>query len=135
MPIDKHGREIPDTTPLSVPLDCRKPPSLQDEIARFFNQQLSMRAEAAGRETFQESCDFEVEDDLYPPASEYELDDDVPDRFDKDFYQPSKNPSEDSDPSKGNGPSKPEDSGPKGPENDSEESIEDKVEPVDGEKK
>lgn len=60
---DEKGREIMDTTPVEVPLEFQRPLTMQEEIRRMVRQELSRAAEASGFETFEESDDFDVEDD------------------------------------------------------------------------
>lgn len=60
---DERGREIPDPTPLEMPLGMRKPESMEDMIRRFVRQEASRVAQAEGMESFEEADDFEVEDD------------------------------------------------------------------------
>lgn len=71
---NERGEEIPDPTPIEVPVDFRAPPSLVDEIKRYVRAELSARADAAGEETFEEADDFWVDDDEHL-SSEYELTD------------------------------------------------------------
>jgi len=73
---DSMGRQIPDPTPVEVPVQFRRPPSIQDEIKRFVRMELSARAQANQLETFEEADDFNVEDDdvdLDFDGSKYEV--------------------------------------------------------------
>lgn len=58
-----RGEEIPDPTPVEVPLNLRRPLSLQDEMRRFIRTELSQQASAKGDESFEEADDFEVDDE------------------------------------------------------------------------
>jgi len=58
---DKH-EEIPDKTPIALPLNYSAPEPLEQMIARLIRQQSAL-APARGQETFEESDDFDVEDD------------------------------------------------------------------------
>lgn len=70
---DQFGREVPDQTPVEVPLDFRRPLSLQEEIRRFVRGELSMRAVDESLESFEEADDFEVDDDEGDFVSPYEM--------------------------------------------------------------
>lgn len=54
--------EVPDPTPVEAALQPA-PLSLREEMRRFIKQELSAQAENNGMETFEESDDFEVEDE------------------------------------------------------------------------
>lgn len=76
MKYDAQGRELPDPTPVEVPLGYRAPKPLQELIKDMIRVQMSQYAEAQGLETFEEADDFDVGDDLdFDPRSEYELSD------------------------------------------------------------
>jgi hypothetical protein len=70
---DERGREVPDDRPVAVPAGWRAPESLPDMIRRFVQREISARAEAVGLETFEESDDFEVDDEAPDPLSAYEV--------------------------------------------------------------
>lgn len=101
----KDGREVPDDTPVSVPLAFQRPLSLQEEIKRYVRVHISQAAAAHEQETFEEADDFDVDEDgdLFSP---YELRDAAPEwpggEKDADADPPS-SPQE---------PAKPEDGGP-----------------------
>lgn len=64
-----------DTTPVVVPLGYGAPETLEQKIKRMVrSEQLANLARAAGKETFEESLDFDVEDDIAPqePGTPYE---------------------------------------------------------------
>lgn len=63
MKFDEKGREVLDPTPIEVPLSFRRPLTMQEEIQRMVRQELSRAAESSGFESFEESDDFDVEDD------------------------------------------------------------------------
>lgn len=71
--LDEHGREVPDPMPVAIPVQFQVPESLEDRIKRIIHSQLSVEADAAGFETFEEADDFDVGDD-YDPRSPHELD-------------------------------------------------------------
>lgn len=61
---DKQGRcEIPDPTPVELPVGYEHPESLEQMIARMIRFE-SARAEAEGLESFEEADDFDVSDDV-----------------------------------------------------------------------
>lgn len=70
---NKQGEEIPDTTPVRLPLGWNRPPSLNERIARMVSQEmarLSTRNEEA--ESFEEANDFDIEDDPIDKQSPWE---------------------------------------------------------------
>lgn len=74
--LDDNGMEIPDQTPAAIPLKFKRAENMLEQVQRFVRQELSAQADAAGFESFDEADDFYVEDDIYPPRTRYELDDD-----------------------------------------------------------
>lgn len=76
MRFDERGREIPDNTPIEVPVQFRKPETIAEQVKRLVHSQLSIQAANAGRESFQEADDFDVDDDM-ELKSKYELDDEM----------------------------------------------------------
>lgn len=70
--LDKNGFEIPDPTPMAVPLHFKRPPSLQEQIQQMVRGELSRRAASQGHETFDEAEDFDVGDD-FDPKSPWEI--------------------------------------------------------------
>jgi len=71
---DENGHELPDPTPVEVPLRFRNHSrNLQEQIKLMVQGELSRQAAEAGQETFEEADDFDVGDD-YDPRSPYELD-------------------------------------------------------------
>lgn len=69
----KDGLEVPDPTPISVPLTSR-PLTLAEQIARFTRdetrQHILMRS---GMDTFDEADDFEIDSDEVDKAAPYEV--------------------------------------------------------------
>lgn len=65
--------EIPDPVPVAKPVGWQAPPSLQEQIRRLIRTEMSMRAAAEGRETFEEADDFDVPDEDPDPVSPYTL--------------------------------------------------------------
>lgn len=70
--LSPRGYEIPDKTPVAASVDLQRPPTIQEQIARFVRHELSRQAAAKGHETFQEADDFEVGED-FEPSSVHEL--------------------------------------------------------------
>lgn len=66
---DAQGREIPDPTPVEIPVHLNIRHS--DHIRDIIRQELSRFAEDQGHETFEEADDFDCDDD-FDPASPYE---------------------------------------------------------------
>lgn len=56
---DERGREIPDQTPVEVPLSARRPESMQDIIARMVRAQVNEVADQNGYPSFEEEDDFD----------------------------------------------------------------------------
>jgi hypothetical protein len=71
---DEKGRFIPDPTPIEVPLALRQGETEAMRIARAVSLEFSNQAEKNGFETWEESQDFDVEDEweLFP-ESEFEI--------------------------------------------------------------
>lgn len=61
--LDEQGREIPDRTPIEVPLRFKKNISEAQRTKELIRTVLSDYAASQGQETFEESCDFDVPDD------------------------------------------------------------------------
>lgn len=72
MKFDDRGRELPDDTPIAVPLHWKRPPTLREMIQQHIRTEMSLTAGAEGMETFEEADDFEVDEDP-DPLSQYEL--------------------------------------------------------------
>ncbi|QCS37360.1 hypothetical protein [Tortoise microvirus 92] len=61
--------EEPDPTPVAVPVGFGHPETLEQKIKRFVrNERYQAALAAAGAETFEESLDFNVDDDIDPHA-------------------------------------------------------------------
>ena len=71
--LDEKGREIPDPTPVSLPVGFQTPEPLDVRIQRLVRTQLSNLADEQGYETFEEAEDFEVPDDDMDPATPFEM--------------------------------------------------------------
>lgn len=70
---DGH-HEIPDPTPVEIPIGYKAPETLQQMIARMVQSEaLKAELRRQGAETFEESDDFEVEGDEGEMVSTYEM--------------------------------------------------------------
>lgn len=72
--LDERGREIPDPTPIALPLGMGIPETLAQQIQRMVKSELSRQAEAQGHDSFEDADDFDVGDDD-ELRSPYELSD------------------------------------------------------------
>lgn len=69
--ITKDGSEIPDSTPVELPIGFERPESIQESIRRMIlDPALRAELQANDIETFDEADDFEIEDDF--PQSPHE---------------------------------------------------------------
>lgn len=68
---DERGREIPDRTPIEVPLHLRTPEDETIKMARMVTQELSRQSNTKGFESEQEAHDFDIEDDedIFPTSN------------------------------------------------------------------
>lgn len=71
--LDEHGHEIPDPTPLELPVGFKKQETVAQMVQRLVRRDLSEYAERHGHETFEEADDFEIDDDP-EPFTPYETD-------------------------------------------------------------
>lgn len=63
--LDSEGREVLDTTPIAPPVNFNQQPSMVEYVRNLVrSEKLRMEAEEAGMETFEESEDFDVDDDV-----------------------------------------------------------------------
>lgn len=69
--LDPDGHEIPDGKPLTLPSGFRRPETLAEQVQRLVRTHVSMEAARTGRESFEESEDFDVGDDE-APSTPYE---------------------------------------------------------------
>lgn len=67
------GEEIPDSTPVALPVGFRRPMSLQMRMKQLLRNEEFLRAqEAAGVETFEDADDFNCNDDDPLSSTPYE---------------------------------------------------------------
>lgn len=76
----KFGYEYPDPTPVEIPVELRKPETMDEKMRRIVREQISVKAQESGLETFEEANDFDVDDGFEDDAlfSPYELKDMLP---------------------------------------------------------
>jgi len=67
----KSGREVVSSIPKAPPVGLKRPPTLQEQVARLVHG-FSKQAEAEGNDTFEEYDDFEVADDPTDAKTPYE---------------------------------------------------------------
>lgn len=71
--LDSRGYEVPDPTPVALPAGFKEPESLEVMIRRLIRSEEWTRAtNEEGFESFEESEDFEIDDDMWDPQSPYE---------------------------------------------------------------
>lgn len=71
MEFDENGWEIPDPTPVALPIGAKRPESLQQQIARMVRSQFLLRRQADGFESPEEADDLDPDDDDssgFPPS-------------------------------------------------------------------
>lgn len=63
---NEQGEELPDSTPVAVPVGFQRPPTIHEQIRMFVrSEEFNRRAQAAGVETWEEANDFEVGDEEF----------------------------------------------------------------------
>lgn len=87
--IAADGSEVCDPRPIEVPLHMKAPESITDMIRRLVRTEVSGAAVERGAESFEESNDFDVDDDdFFDPVSPYEDRIQVPPVVDADPGEP-----------------------------------------------
>lgn len=77
--LDESGKFEPDSVPLAPPIGYKKQPSMVEIVRNMVrSERLAAELAAAGHETFEESDDFDVEDDPPDMRSPWENDFDPP---------------------------------------------------------
>lgn len=66
MALNERGHEVPDPTPVAMPVGFERPPSMIEMIRMHIRRELSEHAQSQGAETFEEAEDFEIEDEDIP---------------------------------------------------------------------
>lgn len=69
---NERGEEILDPTPVSIPLNFKRPVPLNERIKQMVRDEASLLARENGYETFDEADDFDTDDDLPDPRSPWE---------------------------------------------------------------
>lgn len=69
---NKKHQQVPDKTPVEVPLGCGHAESLDEKIQRLTRTHVSQHFASQGAETFEEANDFDIDEDP-DPISQYEL--------------------------------------------------------------
>lgn len=69
--LDEYGHEIPDPKPVAIPAGFKRPETLAEQVQRLVRTSISRQAAEQGFETFEESEDFDV-DDEFDPSTPYE---------------------------------------------------------------
>lgn len=78
MQYNEKGEELPDPTPLALPVGFTRPPTLSELVARLVLDPATQRElNDAGIETEEEANDFDVEDEIPDPTSPYQREDSV----------------------------------------------------------
>ena len=62
--LDELGREIPDPNPMAMPIGFERPETLAEQVQRLVRTSISQHAALHGGETFEESEDFDVDDEI-----------------------------------------------------------------------
>lgn len=71
--LNQKGHEIPDPTPIEIPAGFKRPETLAEQVRRLVRSEtFAQEMNAAGMETFEESEDFEIDDEMFDPSSPYE---------------------------------------------------------------
>ena len=70
---DERGREVPDSTPVAIPVRFRMRPGEVERLKDIIRGLMSEEAGRGERETFEEANDFEVEGEDEAPAGPYEV--------------------------------------------------------------
>lgn len=60
---NERGQEIPDPTPVAMPINFRRPESLVDMMRRLIRTEVSQHAESLEAESFEEANDFDVDEE------------------------------------------------------------------------
>lgn len=72
MPLDDDGSEIMDDTPVALPVRFKRVNNEYERFREIIRQELSRQADNAGWESFEDSDDFDCDDD-FDPQSPYEM--------------------------------------------------------------
>lgn len=76
MRYNERGEELPDPTPLELPVGFTRPPTLDELVARLVvDPAMQRELKDAGFETEEEANDFDVPDEMPDPTSPYQNED------------------------------------------------------------
>lgn len=70
--LTSDGQEIPDPTPVALPVGLKKSESMDERIRRILQHSISAQAAKHGLETFEEADDFDIPDDPVDPTTLWE---------------------------------------------------------------
>lgn len=70
--LNERGHEVPDPTPVAMPLGLSRPEPIHVMIQRLVRTELSQQAQQQDMETWEEADDFDIEDDELDPLTPYE---------------------------------------------------------------
>lgn len=70
--LDKNGKELPDSKPMVVPIDLRKPETIQQQVARLVTLKMIQTQSNVGKESFDDANDFNIDDDPVEPNTPWE---------------------------------------------------------------
>lgn len=70
---DENGHEVPDPTPIALPIGFKRPESLQEQIARMVRSHFLLGRQAEGYETPEEADDLDPDDGEPDFSSRWEL--------------------------------------------------------------
>lgn len=65
---NEFGQEIPDSRPVEMPLNFRRPKPLNQLVSEIVARQIRELAEEQGAESFEEADDFDVGDEEFPTS-------------------------------------------------------------------
>lgn len=70
--LDKEGREIPDPTPVELPVGFKRQETVAQMVARLVRKDVSEYAARHDMETFADADDFDLDDEDFDPHTPYE---------------------------------------------------------------
>lgn len=78
MRYNERGEEMPDPTPIALPVGFQRPPTIDELYARLVHDPAVQRELSdAGFETEEEANDFDVPDEMPDPTSPFQQEDSV----------------------------------------------------------
>nr|QJB20361.1 MAG: hypothetical protein [Microvirus sp.] len=70
--LDENGHEVPDDTPVAMPVGFSRPPTLIETIRAVIRTEVSQAAESQGMGSFDEEDDFDIDDEPADPTTPWE---------------------------------------------------------------